>query len=113
MLVVSTNPALHNTQARPNLISIAEVMRRNGIPADSPVDAETFLHKRILERLEYNFEKIMTEEDFEPENIIQDFKKALENGFADYPVKDFNPSRRQLQDKPVSVRTVSDMLGAA
>ena len=113
MLVVSTNPALHNTQARPNLISISEVMRRNGIPADSPVDAGTFLHKRILERLEYNFEKIMTEEDFEPENIIQDFKKALENGFADYPVKDFNPSRRQLQDKPVSVRTVSDMLGAA
>jgi hypothetical protein len=114
MFVVNTNLMEHNKEQRPNLVWLAGVMKKNGMSVSSPVDAGTLLHEKILERLEYNFEQIMSDDDFEPENIIQEFKKAVLEGFAEYPViKDFTPSIEQEKKTPASGEFISHMLSAA
>ncbi|MDR1195862.1 MAG: hypothetical protein LBL00_05235 [Endomicrobium sp.] len=114
MFVVNTNLNEHDTAARPNLIWLADVMRRNGISVNSPVDAGTLLHEKILERLEYNLENIALDENFEPENIVQLLKKTVNGGFVEYPlIKDFTPSVNERSNAPVSAETILSLLSAA
>lgn len=114
MLVVNTNLSQHDTEKRPNLIWLADIMKRNGISVSSPVDAGVLLHEKILERLEYNFEKIMSDEDFEPENVIALLKETVAGGSLEFPViKDFTSYIEQQNSNIDLSENYAKLLSAA
>jgi hypothetical protein len=89
-------------------------MKNNGVAAGSSVDAGILLHEKILERLEYNFANIMSDGDFQPENIIQLFKQAVLGGSIEYPVvQDFTSSIERQTGSSISAERILSLLSAA
>lgn len=89
MLVVNTNLEEHDTERRPDMVYARRVFDKNGLEAKHSVDVGTKMHSMFLERLEWNIDKIASEDDFEPENVIQAVKESVNSGHLDFRHYDF------------------------
>lgn len=84
MFVINTNLEEHDIEKRPNLVYARKVFDKNGIKAETPVDIGSKMHAMILQRLEFNIDRIASDDEFEPENIIQVVKESVNSGFLDF-----------------------------
>jgi hypothetical protein len=88
--VINSSLKKHDSKKRPNVIDSSSALSRNGVkPADS-VESSMFVHKILLDRLEFNIGALAENEYFQPENLAQSLKEILQTGYLD---KDGNETK--------------------
>jgi hypothetical protein len=88
--VINSSLKKHDSKKRPNVIDSSSALSRNAVkPADS-VESSMFVHKILLDRLEFNIGALAENEYFQPENLAQSLKEILQTGYLD---KDGNETK--------------------